>query len=75
MMTDTHSDYFLRNKLVLLAEARGKVVVSNAACLVKCAGTCPRRTLPGSARQARPARKARRPAGSAPRRAGRSPRR
>ena len=47
MMTDTHADYFLRNKLVLLAEARGKVVVSNAACLVKCAGTVPPANLSG----------------------------
>ena len=47
MMTDTHADYFLRNKLVLLAEARGKVVVSNAACLVKCAGTVPPANLTG----------------------------
>ena len=47
MMTDSHADYFLRNKLVLLAEARGKVVVSNAACLVKCAGTVPPANLTG----------------------------
>ena len=47
MMTDSHEDYFLRNKLVLLAEARGKVVVSNAACLVKCAGTVPPANLTG----------------------------
>jgi HK97 family phage major capsid protein len=47
MMTDSHSDFFLRNKLVLLAEARGKVVVSNAACLVKCAGTVPPANLTG----------------------------
>jgi HK97 family phage major capsid protein len=47
MMTDSHADYFLRNKLVLLAEARGKVVVSNAACLVKCAGTVPAANLTG----------------------------
>jgi len=47
MMTDSHEDFFLRNKLVLLAEARGKVVVSNAACLVKCAGTVPAANLTG----------------------------
>ena len=47
MMTDSHADYFLRNKLVLLAEARGKVVVSNAACLVKAAGTVPPANLTG----------------------------
>jgi HK97 family phage major capsid protein len=47
MMTDSHEDFFLRNKLVLLAEARGKVVVSNAACLVKCAGTVPPANLSG----------------------------
>ena len=47
MMTDSHEDFFLRNKLVLLAEARGKVVVSNAACLVKCLGTVPPANLTG----------------------------
>lgn len=40
-MTDSHSDYFIRNKLVLLAEARGRVVVSNAGALVKCTGSVP----------------------------------
>jgi HK97 family phage major capsid protein len=38
IMTDSHADFFLRNKLVLLAEARGNVVVTNAAALVKCTG-------------------------------------
>ena len=47
MMTDSHEDFFLRNKLVLLAEARGKVVVSNAACLVKASGTVPPANLTG----------------------------
>jgi len=47
MMTDSHAEFFLQNKLVLLAEARGKVVVSNAACLVKCAGTVPPANLTG----------------------------
>jgi HK97 family phage major capsid protein len=50
MMTDSHADYFLRNKLVLLAEARGKVVVSNAACLVKARGAvAPVAHMPGPA--------------------------
>lgn len=39
LMTDSHADYFLRNKLVMLAEARGKVAVTNAAAVVKCEGT------------------------------------
>ena len=47
IMTDSHADNFIRNVLVLLAEARGKVVVSNAACLVKCAGTVPPANLTG----------------------------
>lgn len=38
LMTDSHADYFLRNKMVLLAEARGKVAVTNAAVIVKCEG-------------------------------------
>jgi HK97 family phage major capsid protein len=41
LMTDSHGEYFLRNKLVLLAEARGKVAVTNAASLVKCTGEVP----------------------------------
>jgi hypothetical protein len=41
LITDSHADYFLRNKLVLLAEARGKVAVTNAAAVVKCAGEVP----------------------------------
>lgn len=40
-LTDSHADYFVRNKLVLLAEARGKVAVTNAAAVVKCAGEVP----------------------------------
>jgi len=37
-LTDSHADFFLRNKLVLLAEARGKVVVTNAAAIIRCEG-------------------------------------
>lgn len=37
-ITDSHTDFFVRNQLVILAEARGKVVVTNAAALIKCAG-------------------------------------
>jgi HK97 family phage major capsid protein len=40
-MTDSHADYFLRNKLVILAEARGRVAVTNAAALVKASGAVP----------------------------------
>jgi hypothetical protein len=39
--TDSHADYFLRNKLVILAEARGRVAVTNAAAMVKATGTVP----------------------------------
>ncbi|MBO0836054.1 MAG: phage major capsid protein [Actinobacteria bacterium] len=39
LMTDSHADYFLRNKMALLAEARGKVAVTNAAIIIKCSST------------------------------------
>jgi hypothetical protein len=45
-MTDSHTDYFIRNKMVILAEARGKVVVTNAAAIVKCTGGVPEIMLP-----------------------------
>jgi HK97 family phage major capsid protein len=41
LITDSHADYFLRNKIILLAEARGKVAVTNAAAVVKCTGGIP----------------------------------
>jgi len=37
-LTDSHADFFIRNQLVLLAEARGLVAVTNAAAIVKCGG-------------------------------------
>jgi hypothetical protein len=41
LVTDSHGDYFIRNKLVVLAEARGLAAVTNAAALVKCSGDIP----------------------------------
>jgi hypothetical protein len=41
LVTDSHGDYFLRNKLVILAEARGLAAVTNAAAVVKCSGDVP----------------------------------
>jgi HK97 family phage major capsid protein len=41
LITDSHADYFLRNKMILLAEARGKVAVTNAAAVVRCTGAVP----------------------------------
>jgi hypothetical protein len=41
LVTDSHGDYFIRNKLVVLAEARGLGAVTNAAALVKCEGDVP----------------------------------
>jgi hypothetical protein len=41
LMTDSHGEYFLRNKLVLLAEARGKMAVTNAAAAVQVSGDVP----------------------------------
>ncbi len=41
LITDSHAEYFLRNKMVILAEARGKVAVTNAAAVVKCTGAVP----------------------------------
>jgi hypothetical protein len=41
LMTDSHGEYFLRNKMVLLAEARGKMAVTNAAAAVKVEGDVP----------------------------------
>jgi hypothetical protein len=46
LMTDSHDDYFLRNKLVILAEARGRVCVTNAAAVIKCEGTVPDMIIP-----------------------------
>lgn len=46
LMTDSHGDYFLRNKLVVLAEARGRVAVTNAAAVVKCTGDVPDLVIP-----------------------------
>jgi HK97 family phage major capsid protein len=45
LLSDSHAEYFLRNKVVLLAEARGKVAVTNAAAVVKCTGDVPSITL------------------------------
>ena len=36
LMTDSHADYFIKNQLVLLAEARGAVKVTNASAIIKC---------------------------------------
>jgi hypothetical protein len=41
LITDSHAEYFLRNKMVILAEARGRVAVTNAAAVVKCTGEVP----------------------------------
>jgi hypothetical protein len=46
LITDSHADYFLRNKMVVLAEARGRVAVTNAAAVVKCEGDVPEMTIP-----------------------------
>lgn len=37
-ITDSHADFFVRNQLVILAEARGKVAVTNSAAIIKCEG-------------------------------------
>lgn len=39
LMTDSHDINFTRNVLVLLAEARGAVAVTNAAIIIKCTGS------------------------------------
>lgn len=40
-MTDSHSDYFIRNLLVVLAEARSAFAVTDAAALAKVTATAP----------------------------------
>jgi hypothetical protein len=61
LMTDSHGELFLRNKLVILAEARGRVVVTNASALVTCEGDvpelrsgAPRRAAPRNVRRPSP---------------------
>jgi hypothetical protein len=47
-MTDSHGDYFIRNKLAILAEARGRIAVTNAAAMVKCEGVVPDAIVPAT---------------------------
>jgi hypothetical protein len=48
-MSDSHADFFLRNQLVILAEARAAFAVTEAAALVEAtAGTAPAATSTSS---------------------------